>query len=117
MKSLTKEQQELYENAKTCCIGKEKIENKYLKDKKYRKVIDHCCYTGEYRGAAYSICNLRYSVPKKMSILFHNGSNYDYPFIIKELAEKIKKQFTCLGENTEKIRNLLSSNRKRSYKN
>ena len=27
--------------------------------------------------------------------------NY-YHFIIKELAEKLKKQFTCLGENTEK---------------
>ena len=27
--------------------------------------------------------------------MFHNGSNYDYHFIIE-------KQFTCLGENTEK---------------
>ena len=88
-----------------------------MKDKKYCKVTDHCSYTGEYRGAAYSICNLRYSVPKKMSIFFDNGSNYDYHFTINELAERIKKQFTCLGENTEKIRNLLSSNRKRSYQN
>ena len=39
---------------------------------------------------------------KKISIVFHNGSNYDYNFIIKELAEEFKKQFTCLGENTEK---------------
>ena len=29
-------------------------------------------------------------------------SNYDYHFIIKELAEEFKKQFTCLGENTKK---------------
>ena len=35
-------------------------------------------------------------------IIFHNGSNYDYHFIIKELADEFKKQFTCLGENTEK---------------
>ena len=41
-------------------------------------------------------------MPKKNSIVFHNGSNYDYHFIIKELAEEFKKQFTCLGENTEK---------------
>ena len=40
-------------------------------------------------------------MPKKISILFHNGSNYDYHFIIKELAEEFKKQFTCLGENNE----------------
>ena len=102
MKLLTKEQQESYENAKICYICKEKFENKYVKDKKYCKVRDHCHYTGEYRGAAHSICNLKYSVPKKIPIVFHNGSNYDYHFIIKELAEEFKKQFTCLGENTEK---------------
>ena len=37
-----------------------------------------------------------------MSIDFHNGSNYDYHFIIKKLAEEFKKQFTSLGESTEK---------------
>ena len=41
-------------------------------------------------------------MPKKSPIVFHNGSNYDYLFIIKELAEEFKKTFTCLGENTEK---------------
>ena len=46
---------------------KKKIENQYLKDKKYRKARDHCHYSGEYRGAAYSIGNLKYSVPKKIS--------------------------------------------------
>ena len=73
-----------------------------MKDKKYCKVRDHCHYTGEYTGAACSICNLKYSVPKKIHIAFHNGSNYDYHFIIKELVEEFKKQFTCLGEDTEK---------------
>ena len=73
-----------------------------MKDKKYCKVRDHCHYTRQYRGAAYSIYNLKYSVPKKIPIVFHNGSSYDYHFIIKELAEKFEEQFTCLGENTEK---------------
>ena len=41
-------------------------------------------------------------MPKKIRIAFHDGSNYDYHFIIKELAEKFKIQFTCLGEYTEK---------------
>ena len=49
-----------------------------------------------------SLCNLKCSVPKKISIAFHNGLNYDYHFIIKELAEEFKKPFTCLAENTEK---------------
>ena len=57
---------------------------------------------GEYRVAAHSLCNLKYSVPKKIPIAFRNGSNYDYHFIIKEVAEEFKRQFTCLGENTEK---------------
>ena len=61
-----------------------KIESKYVKDKKHVKVRDNCHYTGEYRGAAHSICDLRYRVPKKTPIASHNGSNYDYRFIIKE---------------------------------
>ena len=65
MKLLTKEQQESYENTKICYICKKKIENKYLKDKKYCRLRDHCNCTGEYRGAEHSICNLKYSVPKK----------------------------------------------------
>ena len=46
--------------------------------------------------------SLKYSAPKKIPMAFYNGCNYDYHFIIKELAEKFKKLFTCLGENTEK---------------
>ena len=41
-------------------------------------------------------------MPENIPIVFHNGSNYDYHFIIKELAEEFEKQFTCLGEITEK---------------
>ena len=62
----------------------------HVKDEKYCEVRDHCHYTGEYRGAAHSKCNLQYSVPKTNPIAFHNGSNYDYHFIIKELAEEFK---------------------------
>ena len=49
----------------------------------------------------HSICNSKYSVPKKLPIVVHNGSSYDYHFIINELAEEFQKQFTCLGDNTE----------------
>ena len=34
--------------------------------------------------------------------MFHNGSTYDYHFIIKELEEEFEGEFECLGENTEK---------------
>ena len=46
-------------------ICKEKLENKSVKDKKYRKVRDNWYYTGEYKGAARSVYNAKYSVPKK----------------------------------------------------
>ena len=37
-----------------------------------------------------------------MPVVFHNGSTYDYHFIIKELAKEFEGNFECLGENTEK---------------
>ena len=63
---------------------------------------DHCHYTVKFREAAHNVYNLRYKVPKKIPVVFHNGSAYDYHFIIKQLAEEFKGQFECLGENTEK---------------
>ena len=34
-----------------------------------------------------------------MRVVFHSGSNYDWDFIIKELAEQFKGQFECLNES------------------
>ena len=79
---------------KSVIYAKKKIENEYLKDKKYCNVTtDHCHYAGEYRGAADSICSLNFGVPIKNPISFHNGSTYDYHFIIKELEEKFRKNY------------------------
>ena len=84
MKLLTKEQEESYENAKICYICKEKFENKYFEDEKYRRVRDHCHNTGEYRDAVNSTCNLKYSVPKQIPIIFHNGSNFYHQKVSKK---------------------------------
>ena len=95
----------LYESQKVCHICKRKFcydENKKKEFKLYQNVRDHCHYTGKFRGAAHSNCNLQYKVPKKIPIVFHNGSTYDYHFIIKQLAEDFKGQFKCSGESTEK---------------
>ena len=88
----------LYENTKSCYICEEKFENKYLKIKNIVKLkISHYShYREEYRGSAHSICNLKYRLPKSIPIVFHNESNYDYHFTIKDLAEEFKKQFPCL---------------------
>ena len=75
---------------------------KIFNDKNQKKVKDHCHYTRKFRGAAHGECNLRYKVPKEIPVVFHNGSTYDYHFIIKKLAEEFEGEFECLGENTEK---------------
>ena len=67
-----------------------------------RKVRDHCHYAGKYRDAAHSKSNLNYKIVKETPVLFHNGSVYDYHFIIKYLAREFKDNFECLGKNTEK---------------
>ena len=59
---------------KSVIFVRKKFENKNLKDKKYRKVRDHCHYAREFRGATHSISNWKYSVPKKIPIVFDNGS-------------------------------------------
>ena len=102
---LTHKEEKYYEKQKHCHICKKKFFNS--KDdkryKKYHKVRDHDHYPGKFRDAAHSIYNLRYPVQKEIPIISHNGSNYDYHFIIKELAKEFKGQdFKCLGENLEK---------------
>ena len=63
---------------------------KKMKFKLYKKVKDDCHYTGKFRGAAHSICNLNYKVPQEIPVKIHNGSKYGYHFIIKELVEEFK---------------------------
>ena len=58
------------------------------------------------KNAAHSICNLKYSIPKKIPAVFHKGSTYNYNFIIKEQAKEFEGEFNCLGENTETYKTL-----------
>ena len=82
----------------------ETILKRFDKEKDCQKVRDHCHYTIEYRGAAHSICNSKFNVPNKISVVFDNGSNYDYHFIIKELENEFEGQLECLGENKEECK-------------
>ena len=60
----------------------------------------------------HNICNLRFNVPNEIFIIFHNGSNYDYHFMIKELAKESK----YLGKNTERYNIFLFQLRKKLKK-
>ena len=94
----TPEEKKDYDDQKVCYICKKEFDN----NDNNKKVRDHCRYTGKYRGAVHKICNLRYKIPKEIPVVFHDGSTYDYHFIIKELVKEFKCNFECLGENTEK---------------
>ena len=86
MLPLTKEKLKSHQEAKICCICGKRILAKLSKSINYWKVRDHCNYTGKHRDATHSICNLKFSMPNEILVIFYNGLNYDYHFIIKELA-------------------------------
>ena len=65
-----------------------------------RKVRDHCHYSGKYRGAAHSLCNLQYKIPFYIPVVFHNLAGYDAHMFIKELA-KHRSKMGVIAKNTE----------------
>ena len=104
MVPLTDKENKFYEEQEKCHICQKEFcydKNEKKKFELYQKVRDNCHYTGKFRGAAHSICNLRYKVSQEIPVKINNGSEYDYHFLIKELAEEFKGQFECLEENTE----------------
>ena len=100
---LAEEENKFYKEQETCYICNEKFcmdkDNENYKNN--RKVKDHFHYSGKFRGAAHSKCNLIYKVPKDIPIIIHNAS-YDTHFIINQLAEEFKGELNCIGENMEK---------------
>ena len=99
---LIDEENKSYEEQEAChtCIENfcTDVDDKNYKTKKRLK--DHCHFTGKIRGAAHSICNLNYKVPKNIPIVIHNAS-YDFYFIINQLAKEFKGEPDCIGENME----------------
>ena len=71
------------------------------KDDKYKKVRDHCHFTGKFRGAAHNKCNLKYKKPKFTPVVFHNLSGYDSHLFIKNLGVS-EGNINCIPNNEEK---------------
>ena len=96
---MTRDDQIEYMNATHCHICEDILEE--TDDENYRRVRDHCHLTGKFRGAAHSICNLKYRLPKFYPVIFHNLSGYDSHLFIKNLG-KSEGKINCIPNNEEK---------------
>ena len=94
MAPLTKSQIKEYTKASGCHICFKPF------NKKEHKVRDHCHYSGLYRGAAHSSCNLQYKIPNHIPVVFYNLAGYDAHLFIKELAG-YTTDIGVIAKNTE----------------
>ena len=99
---LTKEELKSHQDVKVCYVCGKGILRQLPKSLNYRKVRDHIHYTDKCRADAHSIFDLIFNAPNEISVVFDNGLNYDYDFIIKELTNKFEGILECLEKNTEK---------------
>ena len=88
----------LYESQHDCYACGEEFDDE---DVNKRKVRDHCHYTGKYRGALHSKCNLRLKRTRTIPVFFHNMTGYDCHLFVKRLADS-PGDVSCIPRNEEK---------------
>ena len=67
------------------------------------KVRDHCHWSGNYRGAAHSGCNLAFRKTSKIPVVFHNLSGYDGHIIMQTIPKlNLQKAPQVIAKTMEK---------------
>lgn len=93
--NMTSEDEAIFITSEKCIIcGKKFLETEV-------RVRDHSHLTGKFRGAAHADCNLNYKEPRYVPIVFHNLSNYDAHFIVKQFAANIPGDITIIPRNDQ----------------
>ena len=64
------------------------------------KVLDHCHFTGAYRGPAHKPCNLNYKMTGVIPVVFHNLKGYDSHIIMQAIG-KVKERMRCIPQTDE----------------
>ena len=82
----------VYDNSTRCHICNEEL----VED----RVRDHCHLSGNFRGAADEVCNLKYKVPTFFPVIFRNLSGYDSHLFINTL-ENNEGDISCIPNNEE----------------
>jgi hypothetical protein len=85
----------IYQTSTECHLCKQPFENEG------DRVRNHCHLTGSFLGAAHSVCNLNYKIPKYIPAFCHNLTNYDAHLFIKALASK-SSDIHCIAQTKEK---------------
>ena len=101
--AMSEEEKRRHAQAKRCYICKE-----FFVDgsRNYRKVADHDHLTGNYAGAAHSVCNLHRSEMLKLVGFAHNFTGYDSHILMSALAKRGCTDLDAIPLNSEKFKML-----------
>jgi hypothetical protein len=106
MQVLTEDQIATFDNAKICYL----CEEPFTYDN--YKVRDHNHFTTEFLGAACNVCNMKRERQRKIPIYAHNGSRYDFHFLIRALENEPRiATIKILPHNSEHFRSITINNR------
>ena len=75
-----KEEKERFEKETKCWMCNEEFNDEDV------KVRDHCHFTGRYRGAAHSSCNLKYRKPNFTPVVFYNLIYKKILVLVREIS-------------------------------
>lgn len=99
----TSSEAKVFSSSKNCYLCGRAFNSK---DAMLRKNRDHDHYSGEFLGAACTECNLQRRKLKKLPIFLHNGSKYDFHFIVRALNEEKVEKIKVLPYNGEHFRTI-----------
>ena len=103
--NMTPEDELNFLEAKKCHVCK--------KDLGADRVRDHSHLSGNFRGAAHRLCNIKYKTPKKIPIIFHNLKRYDAHFIMQSVGALDDHEIKVIANNME---NYISFSLTKKYK-
>ena len=88
---LTEKEPKSHQESTVCYICRKNSHKILIQTKSYLKVRDRYHFTGKYRAAAHSICNLRFNVPSEIPVIFLSGSDYAYKLYHKGISKQAER--------------------------
>ena len=96
---LTSEEKLSFQRATECWICNKPFQ--YDGSWKDRKVRDHCHFTGEFRGAAHNVCNLRIQNRMIIPVIAHNLPKYDLKLFIRDVMKYTDGKANVLAKSSK----------------